>query len=262
MDEPIPQHIDEAAERRVVTSGPPSQAVPLTETEPIPLLVGVSPMLECGCVQRVRLGDREFSTPGVLDRLVGERSRGPASVFGAGPASRPYCDSMPWTADSLTADRLTLRPFEERDKAALVAMYTSPEVRRFLGGPVDDAAVEALWSADIGEQWGAFCIAEQGNDEAIGSCSFDRDRGDLEVSFQFMPDRAGLGFAHEAVSTAIRWVWATLDDASIIAVTQTANVAALALLRRLGFQPEKRFEEFGSEQTLLRLDRPAVREPA
>ena len=141
-------------------------------------------------------------------------------------------------------------------------MYTSPEVRRFLGGPVDEATVEALRAADIGEQWGAFCIAEQGNDEAIGSCSFDRDRGDLEISFQFVPDRAGLGFAHEAVSTAIRWVWATLDDPSIIAVTQTANVAALALLRRLGFQPEKRFEEFGNEQAMLRLERPPAPAPA
>lgn len=169
---------------------------------------------------------------------------------------------MPWTADSLTTDRLTLRPFEERDKDALVEMYTSPEVRRFLGGPADDATVEAVQRANIGEEWGAFCIAEQGNDEAIGSCTFDRARGDLEVSFQFLPDRAGLGFAHEAVSTAIRWVWASLDDESIIAVTQTANVAALALLRRLGFQPEARFEEFGNEQALLRMERPTATAPA
>ena len=169
---------------------------------------------------------------------------------------------MAWTSDSLTTDRLTLRPFEERDKDALVEMYTSPEVRRFMGGPVDGATVEALRAADIGERWGAFCIAEHGNDDAIGSCSFDRDRGDLEISFQFLPDRAGLGFAHEAVSTAIRWAWTTLDDRSIIAVTQTANVAALALLRRLGFKPEARFEEFETEQALLRLERPRAPAPA
>ena len=169
---------------------------------------------------------------------------------------------MPWTADSLTTDRLTLRPFEERDKDALVEMYTSQEVRRYLGGPVDEATVESLRSADVGERWGSFCIAEQGNDEAIGSCTFDRSRGDLEVSFQFLPDRAGLGFAHEAGSAAIRWVWASLDDESLIAVTQTANVAALALLRRLGFQPETRLEECGNEQALLRLERPAAPAPA
>ena len=169
---------------------------------------------------------------------------------------------MPWTADSLTTDRLTLRPFEERDKEALIEMYTSPEVRRFLGGPVDDETVEALRTAAIGEQWGAFCIAEQGNDEAIGSCTFDRNRGDLEISFQFLPDRAGLGFAHEAVSAAIRWAWATLDDASIIALTQTANVAAMALLRRLGFQSEARLEELGNEQALLRLARPTALQSA
>ncbi len=165
---------------------------------------------------------------------------------------------MAWTADLLTTDRLTLRPFEERDKEALIEMYTSPEVRRFLGGPVDDATVEALRLADIGAKWGAFCIAEQGNDEAIGGCSFDRDRRELEVSFQFIPERAGLGFAHEAVSAALWWAWATLDDESVIAVTQTANVAALALLRRLGFTQESRLDEFGVEQVLLRLERPAT----
>ena len=114
---------------------------------------------------------------------------------------------------------------------------------------------------DVGAKWGAFCIAERGNDEAIGSCSFDRDRDQLEVSFQFIPERAGLGFAHEAVSAALRWAWATLDDESVIAVTQTANVAALALLRRLGFTQESRLDEFGVEQVLLRLERPATPAP-
>jgi len=41
MDEAIPQHIDEADELRVVTGGHSTQAVTLTETEPIPPLVGV-----------------------------------------------------------------------------------------------------------------------------------------------------------------------------------------------------------------------------
>lgn len=169
---------------------------------------------------------------------------------------------MPWTADLVTTDRLTLRPFEERDKEALIEMYTSPEVRRYLGGPVGAETVEALRGADIGATWGSFCIAEQRNDEAIGSCSFDRDRGELEVSFQFLPERAGLGFAHEAVSAALRWSWRTLDDDSITAMTQTANVAALALLRRLGFVQESRRDEFGVEQVLLRLERPATITPA
>lgn len=165
---------------------------------------------------------------------------------------------MPWTADLLTTDRLTLRPFEERDKEALIEMYTSPEIRRYLGGPVGAETVEALRYADIGAKWGSFCIAEQGNDEAIGSCSFDRNCDELEISFQFIPERAGLGFAHEAVSAALRWAWATLDDESITAVPQTDNVAARALLRRLGFTQESGLGEFGVERVRLRLERPAT----
>ncbi len=54
----------------------------------------------------------------------------------------------------------------------------------------------------------------------------------------------------------MEWVWDNTDDSSIIAVTQKANAPSLRLLRRLGFEEEAIFEEYGASQVRLRLTRP------
>ncbi len=90
----------------------------------------------------------------------------------------------------------------------------------------------------------------------MGSCTLERERGELEISFQLLPRHWGRGIAQEAVAAAINWVWDKTDDSSIIAVTQQANAPSLRLLRRVGFDEEATFEEHGATQVRLRLTRP------
>lgn len=90
----------------------------------------------------------------------------------------------------------------------------------------------------------------------IGAVTFDRERGELEVSYQFLPEFWGQGLGTEAVSAALGWAWGNTDDTSIIAVTQTANKRSIRLLASLGFVPDHEFEEFGAQQSQLRLSRP------
>jgi RimJ/RimL family protein N-acetyltransferase len=162
---------------------------------------------------------------------------------------------MAWTQDRIATDRLVLRSHEDRDKPTLISLHASPEVRRYLGGPVDETVLKAIGQADVGTQWGSFCIAVAETDEAIGICSFSRDRGELEISYQLLPEWTGRGCTTEAVAAAIDWAWSHTDDLSIIAVTQTANKRSLSLLHRLGFVEESTFEEFGADQSRLRVFR-------
>jgi hypothetical protein len=64
---------------------------------------------------------------------------------------------MPWTARRLITNRLVLRPFVDEDTVAVVAMLTDPQVRNYMGGPVDPP--DGFSAGAIAEQWGAWCVA-------------------------------------------------------------------------------------------------------
>ena len=165
---------------------------------------------------------------------------------------------MPWLDAPIATERLRLRAFGDSDRPMILRRLIDPDVRRYLGGPAGDDVIEVVRVPTVGERWGAFCMALATTDEPIGACSFDRERGELEVSYDLLPEHWGAGYATEAVAAAIAWVWSVGDDASMIAVTQSANAPSLRLLRRLGFADDVAFEEFGEMQSQLRLDRPAA----
>jgi hypothetical protein len=79
---------------------------------------------------------------------------------------------MPWTETTISTEGVTLRPFVESDKPAIVAIRTNADVYRYLGGPAGAEYAEEIRSATVGEQWGVFCIAESQTDLAIGSLHF------------------------------------------------------------------------------------------
>lgn len=63
---------------------------------------------------------------------------------------------MPWTSESLTTERLLLRAFRESDRSTVVTFLTDPDVRRYLGGPVD-----------LGDDFASHPLGEQPNVWAI-----------------------------------------------------------------------------------------------
>ena len=110
----------------------------------------------------------------------------------------------------------------------------------------------------MGEQYGVWAVEVQATGERIGSASAFAERRDrLELSYQFVPESWGHGYAFEACQAVVDWGWATTDSPDIIAVTQVANVRSLALLARLGFTEEDRFVEFDALQSMQVLPRPA-----
>lgn len=155
---------------------------------------------------------------------------------------------MAWTDLTLATERLTLRPFVDDDKPAMISIRSNAETYRHLGGPMDATGVAELEQATVGEQWGVFAVEEGETGEVIGDVVFGRERGELELSYEFHPDRWGHGLAFEAIGAALGWAAAHTDDEHVIAVTQTANTRSVALLTRLGFAHVRTFEEFDGEQ--------------
>jgi RimJ/RimL family protein N-acetyltransferase len=162
---------------------------------------------------------------------------------------------MPWTETEIATDRLMLRPLVDADKPAIVAMRTSEQVYRYLGGPTGSQFANELADATVGEQWGVFGIIDSMSGAAIGSVHLGRDRGVLEVSDELLPSAWGQGVAAEAVSALLAWAATESGDAEVIAVTQTANSRSVALLERLGFDLVRTFEEFDAEHGYFHRDR-------
>ncbi len=150
-----------------------------------------------------------------------------------------------------------LRASEPADRALVIDLYSSPDVHAFLGGPRPRDELEREVPPVPGQRAGYFVVDLDA--AAIGTVSMTRRdperRGHLpgsvaevELSYLFLPETWGRGYATEACSAALGWLADVLPGEPVVLCTQTANESSMRLAERLGFSEVDRFEEFGAEQ--------------
>ncbi|WP_406858979.1 GNAT family N-acetyltransferase [Streptomyces sp. HUAS MG47] len=163
-----------------------------------------------------------------------------------GPSAPP----LPWPA-VLTTERQILRPVERADVPAVTRLWTDPEVRRHLGGPVAASVVRIRQRRCVGAR-GVFVAAraEDGAVAGLVTIGWDAGRGEREVSYQFLPEHWGRGYAREAVTAAVDWALAA--SPTVIAVTQEANTRSRRLLEAVGLAHVESFVEWDAHQVLYR----------
>ncbi|WP_431773065.1 GNAT family N-acetyltransferase [Streptomyces cucumeris] len=165
----------------------------------------------------------------------------------------------PWPV-SLTTERLLLRPIEPADVPAVSRLWTDPEVRRHLGGPVPPETVRARERGCVGV-FGVFSVVSRADGSVVGAVTLEpesRHGGRTEVSYQLLPEHWGQGYAREAVSAAVSWAFDALPAGpggrpEVIAVTQEANAPSRRLLEALGMRRVEMFTEFGAAQVMYAL---------
>jgi ribosomal-protein-alanine N-acetyltransferase len=135
-------------------------------------------------------------------------------------------------------------------------LYKNHQVRRFLGG-VDErefsqGRFELLCSTCPPLIW---AVRLKPAAEFIGMILLDthHDSEDIEVSFQFLPESWGQGFATETVGAIIDYSRDSLNLTCIVAETQAANTRSRALLERLDMKVIRRLVRYGNEQLLYGL---------
>jgi RimJ/RimL family protein N-acetyltransferase len=164
-----------------------------------------------------------------------------------------------WPPAPITTERLVLREPESRDRAAIVELFSSPEVGTYIGGPRSRDELQRALPEVPRRRPGLFVVDLDG--AMIGAVTFDRrdaerpghvraDAGEAELGYLFLPEAWGFGYAFEACAAALDWFAGALPGEPVVLCTQTANDRSMRLAAKLGFAEVERFEEFGAEQWL------------
>ncbi|WP_435971828.1 GNAT family N-acetyltransferase [Streptomyces sp. Qhu_M48] len=167
------------------------------------------------------------------------------------PGPEPAGAAAPAPHATLTTDRLLLRPVRAGDLPAMTRLWTEPEVRRHLGGPVTEPVILIRRRRIVGAP-GFRAVVRAEDDLVLGLVSVEPGarEGETEVSYQFLPEHWGNGYAREAVAAVLD---VTLRDTpSVVAVTQRANRRSRRLLEAVGMTHAASFVEYDAHQVLYR----------
>ncbi|GAA2383904.1 hypothetical protein GCM10010420_02580 [Streptomyces glaucosporus] len=169
---------------------------------------------------------------------------GPAAPGSPGtPPEAAFRPAVPVT------ERLVPRPVERADVAARSRLWTDPEARRRLGGPVSGEVFRACERGCVGAV-GLFAAALGADGPEVGSLPVEREPrrdGRTEVSYQPLPEHWGRGYGREALAAVPARALAevTPERPEVIAVTQEADVRSRRLLEAVGMRRVDAFTEWG-----------------
>jgi [ribosomal protein S5]-alanine N-acetyltransferase len=144
----------------------------------------------------------------------------------------------------LRTERLVLRPVTAGDRAALLAHWAAPDVRRFLfdGAMLSEAEVtEAIEDSarDFGRAgYGLWLVCEKGGTDLVGTAGLRLlDDLGLEIFYSLTPESWGKGYATEAARAVLDYALGPLGLPEVLAEVDEGNAASIAVIRRLGMTP-------------------------
>jgi len=140
-------------------------------------------------------------------------------------------------------------------------LYMNPGVRKYLGGIRGEDSIKSAMGKMLNPSQNSFywIVRERRAGCFIGLVSLDpHHEGDYqEISYQFMPDYWGQGYATEVVGHIINYSLSELALSKVVAETQTANTASCKLLEKLGMTLERTVYRFNAEQAKYSAEYPS-----
>lgn len=147
--------------------------------------------------------------------------------------------------------RCQIHSFSELHIQQAVPLFTSEEVRAFLGGPIPaDWAEKRLkrWATEESDSKYFAVTLLDGTFIGFIDISPYHEPGPQELSYLFLPKFWGHGYATEACQAVLKYCSEELHMDTIVAETQSANTRSRTLLEKLGFTLHQQLERFGAMQ--------------
>jgi RimJ/RimL family protein N-acetyltransferase len=153
------------------------------------------------------------------------------------------------TFTQLRTPRLCLRRFRESDVETFAGYRSDPAVARYQDWeapyPVERASrfvsAMATAEADVPGEWLQLAVALAGDDSLVGDCAFvphSHEARTVEIGFTIAPEYQGLGYAREAVSSLLGYLFEQLDKHRVTASCDPRNAPSVKVLEAVGMRPE------------------------
>ncbi|QIG80631.1 GNAT family N-acetyltransferase [Stakelama tenebrarum] len=142
----------------------------------------------------------------------------------------------------ITTERLTLRPPEDADAPALVAILSNSEVMRNLvrNPSVETAERSLVRHRGYREHHGLGFWAVEMDGKVVGLCGLKPGaektpiEGELEIGWIFAKKVWGQGVAREAAEASLQWAWENRPATRVVAITGEEHVVSQRLMEKLG----------------------------
>jgi RimJ/RimL family protein N-acetyltransferase len=142
--------------------------------------------------------------------------------------------------------RLRLRHFTNNDLDALCALFSDPEVVRYLG--IEAGSIFSrqecetmLHSSIAGWQkhgFGRWAVIDKRLDKFVGLCGWRSSDGTPELLYMLAKEFWGMGLATEAAGACVRYGFEQLHFASAFAITRPEHDASRRVLEKIGMSFE------------------------
>lgn len=147
----------------------------------------------------------------------------------------------------LTTERLTLKMMQENDATGLFAIWSDPDVTRFMNIPTfsgEEQAKEMITIlAELAKENKAlrYTIRTKDSGQIIGSCGYnvlDFENQKTELGYELAKEHWGKGYATEVIRELSRYAFAELGLHRIEAKVEPENKNSLKVLQKLDFTYE------------------------
>ncbi len=152
---------------------------------------------------------------------------------------------------SLSSPRLILRRLRASDLLPFCRYRSDPRIARYQSWTEFSEeeglrffAEQAELHPDVEGTWFQMAIALAETDQIIGDCGLHamaEPPRQVEIGFTTAPEYQGFGYATEAISCLLDYVFGTLHKHRATAITDARNLAAAKLLERVGMRREGHF---------------------
>lgn len=158
----------------------------------------------------------------------------------------------------LETARLVIRSFEAGDADAWIALFSDPEVRRFLGEPpipspeIFQAALESRRAMESEIGYAVWAVEARATGELLGQCglrpaaTMDPNAGsEIDLSYHFVPGSWGKGYATEAAIAVLAYALGPLRLDRVMAVAMPENVGSWRVMEKAGMHYEGSASYYG-----------------
>lgn len=154
--------------------------------------------------------------------------------------------------------RLVIRTFEAGDADSWIALFSDPEVRRFLPeGPVPtpeifQAALESRHAMESEIGYAVWAVEARTTGEFLGQCglrpvaTMDPNAGsEIDLAYHFVSRSWGKGYATEAVTAVLEHALGPLGLDGVMAVAMPDNVGSWRVMEKAGMHYEGSASYYG-----------------